>query len=267
MAPPSVEYLPEPSELEEQILQKLTDPVEFQFSEDSLLGLVEYLSDRHAVQCVINKAQLEEMAIAVDAQDITLKVAGISLRSVLNLILKPKQLRIVVEDEVLKITTIEHANTCLMTRTYPVRDLVGNVDVDYDLLARAIQNAVGGVPDSPWIETEGEGGTISPLPATGTLVIRQTAKAHDEILKLLRSIRRANEEMHPRTSKVAPARQTPVAGMGVDCTLVSFDVADPRFYPLVGAARLATAQVKCTVQKAGSTDVFYRTESHLIPVN
>lgn len=267
MAPPSIEFLPEPTPVEKEILQKLNEQVDFDFSSESLSGVCDFLNQLHGLQCVIDKQALEENSIAIDATDITLKVSGISLRSALNLVLKPNGLAFIIDDEVVKITSLEKASTTLMTRTYPVRDLVGNVDVEYDLLARAIQDAVGGPLGSPWVESEGEGGTVSALPATGTLVIRQTARAHDEILQLLRAIRKANQEMQPKTSQVVPHGKTPVAGVEVGCKLLNLRVSDARVYPLVGPARLATAHVQCNVKKGESTDVFYLDESRLIPVN
>jgi len=51
-------------------------------------------------------------------------LSGITLRSALKILLQDLQLTYVIEDEVMKITTVDLANERLSTRVYPVGDLV-----------------------------------------------------------------------------------------------------------------------------------------------
>lgn len=264
MAPPSVEYLPEPIGMEKQILEILDEQADFEFTDESLEGILAFLTEKHGLQFVTDRGKLEDESVPTDANMFTLKLSGISLRSGLKILLTQKNLAYIIDDEVIKVTTFSDAIQHRPTRTYPVRDLVGNVDVDYQLLSEAIQQSTGGQPDEPWSEADGEGGSISILPATGCLVIRQTEHAHEEILKLLRALRKANAEMQPKTSHVAPATPTSVAGIHVDCKLLNYRVADARYYPLVGPARLATAHFQCTVRSDRAVDVAYVDASHLI---
>lgn len=194
MAPPSVEYLPQPEGTEKKILEILDQKVDLDFNNESLDGVVAMLQEQHGLSVLLNRLTMEEESIASNANDITLKLSGISLRAGLKILLRSKQLAFLVEDEVVKITTLSDAISHRPTRTYPVRDLVGNVDGDYKLLAKTIQESLGGPPDDPWMEVDGEGGSVSILPAPGCLVIRQTPQIHDEILRLLRSLRQANAE-------------------------------------------------------------------------
>ena len=53
-----------------------------------------------------------------------LVLSGITLRSGLKILLQDLQLTYVIEDEVMKITTVDLANERLSTRVYPVGDLV-----------------------------------------------------------------------------------------------------------------------------------------------
>ncbi|MDA0590319.1 MAG: hypothetical protein O3C17_20145, partial [Planctomycetota bacterium] len=53
-----------------------------------------------------------------------LVLSGITLRSGLKILLKDLNLTYVIEDEVMKITTVDLANERLSTRVYPVGDLV-----------------------------------------------------------------------------------------------------------------------------------------------
>lgn len=195
MAPPTVEFLPQPVGAEKHINTALDEIMDFDFNKESLEGVMAKIAAQHDIQIVIDGVKLEEESIPTAAKDLTLKLAGVSLRSGLNLLLRQRGLTFLIEDEVLKVTTRTVALNKRPTRTYPVRDLVGNVDVDYLLLSQTIQQSTGGPPDDPWMEADGEGGSVCVFPSTGCLVIRQTQEGHEEILKLLRSLRKANAEM------------------------------------------------------------------------
>ena len=71
----------------------------------------------------MDKQTLTDEGVALD-QPVTLKLAGVSFRSVLKLFLEPVQLTYVIENEVMKITTATKAGEKLSTRVYPVGDLV-----------------------------------------------------------------------------------------------------------------------------------------------
>lgn len=206
MAAPSVEFLPETSIREKEICEALEGPTEIDFVDLPLDQALLSISQKNKINFVVDKAKLEEESISTERKDVNLRLSGISLRSALNLLLAPKGLIYFYEDEVLKVTTRSAIEAIKLTRTYPVRDLVGNVDAEYHLLSMAIQNSAGGEDEgSPWTELSGEGGTISALPGTGCLVIRHTRKVHAEVLELLRALRAANSEMQvkavPRTVK------------------------------------------------------------------
>lgn len=194
MAPPSVEYFPQPVGEEKRILSVLEEQVDFDFKSETLEGVLTKIGDMHGIQFEIDQRHLQEESIKTDVAEITFKRSGISLRSALNSILRRKDLAFFIKDEVIRVTSMTDALEHRPTRTYPVRDLVGNVHVDYELLSLTIQQTLGGPPNDPWMEMDGEGGSISVLPATGSLVIRQTPKVHDEMLNLLRSLRKANAE-------------------------------------------------------------------------
>lgn len=195
MAPPTVEFFPLPSPDEKELLTTLEQKVEFEFSALSLVQIVEELGVKYGIQMILDKQALEEESIDPTAKDITCQLKGIPLKSALKIMLDAKSLAFVVADDVVKVTTEGKASQVRVARTYPVRDLVSNVDVDYLLLCRAIHNGVGGDDaGDPWVEIDGEGGSISILPASGCLVVRHTARVQQGVLQLLRSIRGANEE-------------------------------------------------------------------------
>lgn len=78
------------------------------------------------------------------------------------------------------------------------------------VLIRTIQESTGGVPNAPWMESDGEGGSIHLIKTANTklLVIRQTEQAHGEIEDLLNDLLSHHhhfdeEESGPATPKTA----------------------------------------------------------------
>jgi hypothetical protein len=203
--PPDVEYLPRPSKDEQKILDALAKPTTVEFLDLPLEDGITFLKEYHNINVWLDKGKLSDEGVALD-QPLTLKLAGVSLRSVLNLMLEPVQLAYVVEDDVMKITTEAEAKKRLFTRTYPVGDLYqGRVKPEEDSAAdKAAPNDTPAVmrpgdlekaimktvePGS-WDETKGPA-SITYVKESGSLVIRQTWGAHTKIVNLLRDLRQA----------------------------------------------------------------------------
>jgi len=108
---------------EEKIRRALDKPTNVEFLDLALEDAITYLQEYHSVNIWVDKQTLTDEGVALD-QPITLKLAGVSLRSVLKLLLEPVQLTYVIENEVMKITTSTKAGEKLSTRVYPVADLV-----------------------------------------------------------------------------------------------------------------------------------------------
>jgi len=108
---------------EEKIRRSLDKPTNVEFLDLALEDCINYLRDYHQINIWMDKQTLTDEGVALD-QPITLKLAGVSLRSVLKLLLEPVQLTYVIENEVMKITTSTKAGEKLSTRVYPVGDLV-----------------------------------------------------------------------------------------------------------------------------------------------
>lgn len=111
------------SKKEEKIVRELDKPTTFDFTDESLDGVVDTIKERHGFDIVIDKTKLDEESIATDATDITLKVNEISLKNALKLLLESKNLTYVVENEVMKITT-KGGEVRRPLRVYNVGDLV-----------------------------------------------------------------------------------------------------------------------------------------------
>jgi hypothetical protein len=111
--------------------QSMTDRIEAELNNHTNVDLVDmplkdvavFLSDTHGIPIVLSKKKLEEASVTPDTP-VTLTLRGVTLRSVLRLILKEQELTYVLRDEVLQITTPEDAESQLLIRVYDCRDLL-----------------------------------------------------------------------------------------------------------------------------------------------
>ena len=109
---------------EQKILDELDKPSKVEFIETPLKEVMEFISEQHGINIQFDEAGLKEAGFGSDTPVPNVNLKGISLRSILRLILRPLKLTYVIKDEVLLITTQEAANTMLVTKVYPVADLV-----------------------------------------------------------------------------------------------------------------------------------------------
>jgi hypothetical protein len=183
---PTVEFLPKLTLAEERILAELEKPTKMEFTETPLQDAVDYLRDLHQLHIQFDTKALEDAGIDTDTP-VTRKLYGISLRAALRILLAPLNMTFDIRDEVLQFTTKEEASVWVITRTYPIGDLLeGN---NYDNLIDAITTSIDAVT---WDEVGGMG-TISEVSGSKSLVISQTRDVHDKVLTLLRSLRAARK--------------------------------------------------------------------------
>jgi hypothetical protein len=111
------------STAEIKIRKALDEPTSLEFVETPLTDVIDYLKDLHGIEIQIDNKALEDGGAGTDTP-VTKNLRGISLRSALRLMLGPMDLAYVIKDEVLLITTKEKADAELVTKVYPVADLV-----------------------------------------------------------------------------------------------------------------------------------------------
>ena len=114
------------SPAEERIQSALGTETEVEFLDTSLTDAMTFLGDQHNIQIILDELALSEEGLQPD-EPITRTLSGVSLRSALRIILQPLGLQYVIQDEVMKITTVTAANDLEKygsTRVYPVGDLV-----------------------------------------------------------------------------------------------------------------------------------------------
>lgn len=182
--PARIEYLPRPSTNEQAILDKLSQSVDVVFRDVDLPVAMSYLKDMCGVEFWIDQTRLPNGGVTV-----SLEISNISLKSCLNLMLEPRGLCFVIEDDVLKVTTDETAESKIVTRTYPVADLIDSPEDSAELK----DSLICGLGLTPVQNGE--------LPLTmvrknHSLILRGPHRLHNELLQLLRDMRqiRAAEE-------------------------------------------------------------------------
>jgi hypothetical protein len=209
-----IEYFPRPTKIEAKIIAALDAPISVEFTDIPLEDCFVPLRKFHNINIWLDRAAIADRGVALD-QPVTLKLAGVRLRSVLKLLLEPMQLTWVIEDDVLKITTTP-CNENMITRVYPVHDLYdGRVICEDAPPDKPVRGGPRGESERGDLETaivrtihpdswDGNKGSPSMtyVSGSGSLVIHQTRDAHQQILELLRNLREAKHGVGP-----APAEE------------------------------------------------------------
>jgi hypothetical protein len=164
------------------------------FAETPLQDAMADIGRQFQIPIVLAKKKLDQASVSPDTP-VTMQLNGLTLESILSLVLRELELDFAIRNEVLLITTPEDVESQLEARTYPVLDLVFSrtagskvfVGADYDALIELITTTIK--PDS-WDDVGGPG-AVDQLDNAGCLVISQTLTNHRQIERLLLSLRRA----------------------------------------------------------------------------
>lgn len=108
---------------EEEIRRALSRPISFDFQDTPLSDIVDYLRDYTGVNVIPDLAAMEQVGVDLDTP-VTLRLESVTLKSALRLLLRPLEMTYLVGDGVLQLTTSEVASRELITKVYPVGDLV-----------------------------------------------------------------------------------------------------------------------------------------------
>jgi hypothetical protein len=198
------------SEAEAAINKVLDEKSNADFVEIPLGDVVEFYREKHKIPIQLDHKPLDDAGIGTDVP-ITRQIEGVSLRSILNLLLRELELTYLIKDEVLVITTRDQASQQLETVVYDVLDLVTSErdqEVDFASLQEVITATVH---PTTWSEIGGPG-TFAHL--QGMVVISQTQAVHRDIADLLTKLRK---------TRAARTNQQP-AMAGEDAARVSLRV-------------------------------------------
>jgi len=113
------------SKPEQRISEALDQQVDFSIEPQSLREALEFIATRYSIPIVPDAKALEDANVDLSTE-VKGSYPGIKLRNLFKLLLEQmsQPLTYVIEDEVLKITTVDKANEKLSIRMYPVGDLI-----------------------------------------------------------------------------------------------------------------------------------------------
>lgn len=105
------------SDGEKRILQTMRVQTQFAYLDTPLRDVLDDVQSRHRMPIVVDVPALEDYGVGTDTP-ISIELAGIPLRSGLNLMLRELDLTYIVQDDVVTITTMEEAQKRKQIRVY-----------------------------------------------------------------------------------------------------------------------------------------------------
>ncbi len=204
----------EPAEMlrsgEKAVRRALRRKTTIRCKEATIDELVAALRQEYRIGIVIDRLELGDMTCCVTGEPtrVSCDYANIPRRSALGLMLDELELTWVIDREVLLITTPRKAEHMLSTKICDVADLVryrdeqGRPLVDTVPLMELITRTVS---PRTWEEAGGPGSlACHRCQNAETLVVRQTARVHEEIAKLLADLRAVAGKNPTRTGDSMP---------------------------------------------------------------
>ncbi len=164
------------SSQELRIRRALRNQTQISFDGETLAEVVDYFKSELGVPIFIDRKALEEQAIDATSDAVAqIEISDVSFRTAIGLMLRDLDLKMLIRDEVLWVTTTEVADETMFTRVYR-RNPAWKVTDDQ------ILNAIHAVVDPESWENLGGPGSIAVI--GGGLVVRNAFHVHDEIDKL-----------------------------------------------------------------------------------
>lgn len=209
-AEPPTAPRPLPTTGEAKILAALGQPTVVDFADHPLSDVADFLKRKHQIEIQLDNKALTDAGVGSDTP-ITMQLGGITLRSLLRLMLRELDLTYVVRDGFLLITSKTEAENILRVKVYPVADLVSdsefrprvraaqNVVEDYSSLTNLITSTVA---PTTWDEGTGPG-SIKVFDNSHTISFAQTEEVHEEAAELLDTLRSVRDQ------QLAAARALP----------------------------------------------------------
>jgi hypothetical protein len=202
------------SPAEKRIRAALNQPTSLNLTDEPLSQLVAALKESHKIEIQIDQKALDEVGVAGDTP-VSVHVSGVRLKSALRLLLDQHDLTYLIKDDVLLITTPDRAAENQVRIMYPVEDLVlvGDLQApegaDFDSLVDLITSNVA---PTTW-DSVGGPSSVGVFEHNFSLVISQTEEVHEEIGRLLDTLR----TVKPKSGRIVPMRRPaqPPAAMGV----------------------------------------------------
>ncbi len=217
------------AQIAEEIRQRLHQPITLELHDVAIRDAIEELLGKQKIDFFFDDAAIKDAEIAFDEVEVSCKLHNVSVRAALKRVLSPAKLSWICDDAGVRITSLDAAMSTTFPRVYDVADLLESPTVEVNqpqrtlqqaqfggggpvtapeekavkdakaakdaatpekILIKMIQEATGGVPNAPWMETDGEGGTVHFIQTTHSklLVVRQNEQVQAEIEDLLNEL-------------------------------------------------------------------------------
>ena len=205
------------SPAEKELLRALEQRCSFRFQDVPLRQALEEICQTTGVNVILDELSLEQVDVSSDTP-VNLETQNVRLRTTLQLMLQPLKLKYRIENEVIKIAS-SFRGPRLEVRTYPVADLIvpvpGTQNIrreagrtflssEKELVAREAASLLEliqtHVASDSW--NAASGGSIRFFPDKLSLVIRQNASIHSEIVELLEQLRKSQDTQPVIESKI-----------------------------------------------------------------
>lgn len=184
-----VPSFPLPSAQETLILHAMNTATSVKCEDKPLREALRDLCQQHNFNIWIDLQALSDAGIDSD-QPVNVELSDVSLRSCLRLILEPLQLYPVVEDDVMKITTLDKLNLQTTTRVYPVGDLFDTPEE----AAQFLESLTCGLG----MRAENDGvPRFAVSSRMKTLTVRESYTVQEQVQTLLRALRDAQPAPKP----------------------------------------------------------------------
>jgi hypothetical protein len=171
---------------EKAIMQALSSPISVSFKDSPFEAVIEYLRTLTGVPIAVDKSVLDAVGVTYETK-VSVRLSEVSLRTILRRVLGEVGLTYVVKDEAIQVITPQQAREMVVTRVYPIRDLITgdwfDVSFGWDEFVAARNAAMlidlikHTVEPASWDSGGGPGTVVYDAPRRA-LVIRQTAEFH-----------------------------------------------------------------------------------------
>ncbi len=177
---------PKLTDAEKHLLKMLNSVMTPNWDKSPLKDVIELIQDKTKISIFMDENSLKDANVEYD-DPVTFKGPKVTVRTILKKVLGDKGLTFIIKDAAVQVMTPDRAKQFMVTRAYPVGDLLPLVRPGMGPFfnqARMVA-AVNGLVDmivntvepASW-QVNGGTGTIRFNPATMSLVIRQSAEFH-----------------------------------------------------------------------------------------